>query len=351
VSWQGRTRSALVTAAKLGLAAAIFWWLLSSGRLDPEKLGAAFEAHGALVYAIGALGLVVALGTVRWWLLLRAVDLAVPFRRVLALGMIGHFFNTFLPGGMGGDAMRVVYITREAKRGERLEAATTVFIDRLFGLTGLGVLLVCGCLVQLTPLGSGLLGRMLEPVSGWLVWMAGAGGVCALAGLALLHPRVRGARLVRAVGARLPLRFAGLRMLRTFLRAVRHAPTLAAALGISVVVHATIASVFVAFGRALGDDVPTLGYAVIVPLGMLVNTIPGPPQGLGVGEFAFDALFRLASGRSTSVGTEVCLAWRLVANAWNMVGGVVYVFFRGGPSGPDPEASLDEPAATVAGAG
>ena len=61
MSRPGRTRSALVTAAKLGLAAAIFWWLLSSGRLDPEKLGAAFEAHGALAYAIGALGLVVAI--------------------------------------------------------------------------------------------------------------------------------------------------------------------------------------------------------------------------------------------------------------------------------------------------
>ncbi len=327
-----RARAAASFAFKLALAALSFFWLVRSGRLDGGQLAAAFGARGALAYAIAALGAVVVLTALRWWLLLRAVGLGLPLGRTFCLSMIGNFFNSFLPGGVGGDAMRAYYVTREAPPGERLEAATTVFIDRLLGLSGLALLLIFGVIADSGPWGTGLLGRLIAPLRPWLgaIGWAAAGGVTALALVSL--PPVRRAKAFQWLWRRLPFRFAGLRMLRTFLRAVRHPPTLGAALFMSLIVHALITSVFFVFARALGDGTATLDFAVIVPLGMLLNTIPGPPQGLGVGEAAFDALFALAAATHASVGTEVCLAWRVIANGWNMVGGLVYVAFR--PSAP-----------------
>ena len=47
------------------------------------------------------------LATVRWQILLRIQGIRLNWLRTGAIVMIGLFFNQFLPGGVGGDAMRV----------------------------------------------------------------------------------------------------------------------------------------------------------------------------------------------------------------------------------------------------
>ena len=69
-----------------------YWWLLAAGLMA---------------------GVAPVCATVRLWLLLRVQDILLPLRRVTQLYMIGMFFNLFLPGSTGGDAVKFFYLLRE----------------------------------------------------------------------------------------------------------------------------------------------------------------------------------------------------------------------------------------------
>lgn len=56
------------------------------------------------------------LATVRWQILLRIQGVRISWLRAGAIVMIGLFFNQFLPGGLGGDAMRLYFIFKRADK-------------------------------------------------------------------------------------------------------------------------------------------------------------------------------------------------------------------------------------------
>ncbi|HOL87933.1 MAG TPA: lysylphosphatidylglycerol synthase transmembrane domain-containing protein [Anaerohalosphaeraceae bacterium] len=68
----------------------------------------------------------------RWWILLRALGIAIPLRSAVRLHFHGLFFSGFLPSSTGGDFVRAWYVTRHTdKRGL---SALSVFADRFTGL-------------------------------------------------------------------------------------------------------------------------------------------------------------------------------------------------------------------------
>jgi uncharacterized protein (TIRG00374 family) len=81
------------------------------------------------------LAIIVSLTFVRWWMLVRAQDLPFSLRDAFRLGLVGYFFNTCLPGSVGGDLLKAAFIAREQER--RTVAVSTVMIDRAVGLWGL----------------------------------------------------------------------------------------------------------------------------------------------------------------------------------------------------------------------
>src|SRR5262249_38520042 len=52
----------------------------------------------------------------RWYVLVRAQDLPFRLSDAFRLGFIGYFFNTFLPGSIGGDFVKAACIAREQSR-------------------------------------------------------------------------------------------------------------------------------------------------------------------------------------------------------------------------------------------
>jgi len=71
-------------------------------------------------------------------LLLLASGVNIPFWILLRLHYMAFFFNTFMPGGAGGDIIKAVYVTQHST--QKAEAATMVLIDRVVGLVGLLVM-------------------------------------------------------------------------------------------------------------------------------------------------------------------------------------------------------------------
>lgn len=89
------------------------------------------------IYVIGQLIFVA-----RWSLLLRVQSIRIGFWPAVRLHFLGLFYNNCLPGAIGGDLPRAWYVTKHTDK--KLEAALSVFVDRVIGLTGM-LIMAFGC--------------------------------------------------------------------------------------------------------------------------------------------------------------------------------------------------------------
>ena len=62
---------------------------------------------------------------------------SVSLARAIKLQMTGFFFNTAMPGAVGGDLVKVLYIIRDNRHLGKTPAIMSIFLDRLIGLSGL----------------------------------------------------------------------------------------------------------------------------------------------------------------------------------------------------------------------
>lgn len=145
---RGRTWLVRGLATALALLA---WWLLARVSL-PEVM----EAVARISPEAFGLGLTLALSNfalagVRWHQLMRAYGAERPPAplRLARLHLEATFYNTFLPANVGGDLLRA-HTTRSAFDG-RANAYVIVFVERLFGLSGL--LLLSAMALLLRPIG------------------------------------------------------------------------------------------------------------------------------------------------------------------------------------------------------
>jgi len=74
----------------------------------------------------------------RWHMLLKAIKIHLPFKKIITSFCGGVFFSLFLPSTIGGDVVRSMDLAAETKRPR--EVVATVFLDRLSGYIGLVIL-------------------------------------------------------------------------------------------------------------------------------------------------------------------------------------------------------------------
>jgi glycosyltransferase 2 family protein len=125
--------------AKLLVAAGAFAFILT--RQPWPDLVDALSRIAPLSVLVAALAQVacIAIATVRWRCLLRAYGArSTPsFGSALRVYFVGQFYNTYLPGAVGGDVLRGV-LTRSSFAGEGGATASVaiVFVERALGLLG-----------------------------------------------------------------------------------------------------------------------------------------------------------------------------------------------------------------------
>lgn len=144
------------TALKYALSAAVLGWLVS--RVEWSRLaGLSGVDRRLFLSALLLAGLAYPLQAWRWQLLLRTQGIRPLTRWVHGVFWIGNFYNSFLPGGVAGDAVRFTYLW-QAEPGRRAGAAASLVADRLLGLASLCALaaLALGCRLALAGGGAGL---------------------------------------------------------------------------------------------------------------------------------------------------------------------------------------------------
>ncbi|MGI8906888.1 MAG: lysylphosphatidylglycerol synthase transmembrane domain-containing protein [Candidatus Sumerlaeaceae bacterium] len=71
----------------------------------------------------------------KWKLLLAHLGERLRLRESVRISLIGMFYNNFLPGSLGGDVARTVFVAERV--GGSMRAAASVFMQRNTGLAGL----------------------------------------------------------------------------------------------------------------------------------------------------------------------------------------------------------------------
>jgi uncharacterized protein (TIRG00374 family) len=224
---------------------------------------------------------------------------------------MGFFFNSFMPGGAGGDIIKAVYLLRHST--EKETAATMIFIDRVIGL--LGLLLLGGTVVLFTR------------IEGVGFEIAAVSLVLGLGSMLFFSAWFR--HLVRydAIISRLP-RAAIFKKVDNALLSLRDKKgAVAMALGITLVLQLLEVFGLYLAGQALGLTGATFAhYVAFVPIGYLANSIPLSFGGVGLMEGAFLKLFRDAGIATAAQGFMLGVLARIIVLIWSLLGALSALF-------------------------
>lgn len=280
-------RRILVLALKIIVSAGLLALLIS--QVDPARFWAYARtaSPGWLALSLALYGIVVAVSTWRWRLLLTAQGVDVPGSMLFGSYLVAGFFNNFLPSNIGGDVIRIK--DTAAPAGSKTLATTVVLTDRGIGLIGLFFVAAIGA--SATAEMGGRAAAAALPVLPWMLWavLATAAGVSAPA---ILAPEGVG-RLLQ------PLRVFHrewveeriLRITDALARFRKRPRSLVGCFSGGVVVQTLLVLFYVAIARSMHIPVSAWQLAVIVPISFVVQMLPVSVNGFGVREATFTFCF------------------------------------------------------------
>lgn len=259
---------------------------------------------------------------IRWWLLVRAQDLPFSLRNAIRLGLVSYYFNSILPGSVGGDILKAVAVAREQSR--RTVAIATIVIDRVIGLWALAWLValaggVFWALGNTYLLNNDAL-KMIVRLTAVLVFTSAV--VWSLMGLfSSARSEALAARLERLPKVGGPLA----ELWRAGWLYRRKKTAVAIALGMTLVGHLGWVFIFhlcvTSFPEVDAATFPE--HLLIVPVGMTAQALFPLPGGVGGGEAAYGWLYTLL-GKAAIGGIIGCLVQRTIAWGVGLIGYVVY---------------------------
>ncbi len=272
----------LKTGAKFLFSGTLLYWLIKTDKLQLSSLLLLQEKPAILIALIGIWLTGIFLCSVRWKFLLDAISIPTAYTKSLYITCVSCAFTSFLPGTMGSDVVKAVYISKnQSKRGG---AFFSIFLDRVCGFTGLSFLATMVSICNY--------GLLRQSPSIQLAALS-----CALMFLTSLS-----FILFLLFGAKIPLPakikkkvFANPQI--AFLTSVyaNQQYAIFRALLVSLVIHTCFISGYFAVTLALNPGpVAFFSTAILVALGVTFSSLPISPAGVGVGHFAFEELFSLA---------------------------------------------------------
>ncbi len=320
--WRERAKSLFWLLLKFGIAGGLLWWMIDAGKIDFRQLRIyVVQPRVLALYAAIWFINVILLQSARWKSLLWGLGINVPWLRVLELQYVGIFFNTAIPGAVGGDVVKAVYIVRDQQLEHRTPAAMSILMDRITGLFGLftiGAVAVTFHFQQLwqSPLMRPMLIATYALVAGMLLFFI------------LVFVRIEDKRdpFLRLLSRRAP-GFGFVKKVYVSLRSYRHRPAaIIFAWAVSIVVQCLFFYVFLVLTRHLTKQPYNIAVmAAVYALGALTTALPIAPGGLGVGHAVFDKLFELAG---LTGGANVFNVFCLTMLAFSLSGAIPYLFVK-----------------------
>lgn len=284
---------------------------------------------------------------VRWYLLVRGLDLPFTLRNAFRLGMVGFFYNTFLPGSVGGDAVKAYFIIRD-QPNRKAAAFATVVADRMFGLFGLVLYVAvvggaCWAAGNEQIAANEYLQKIIKICAAavtviTLAWL--------LMGLVPLHRADRFAGRLQAlpkVGRTIA------ELWYTVWEYRQRTKTVLACLGLSAITHTCYVLIFHFAVQVMSSGPDSVAsfpeHVSAAPIGYIMEALFPAPGGVGGGEAIFGWLYTLL-GKPEAVGSVGRFIMRTLQWTFGFVGYLAYLRMKADlpaavpTAPPDPAAEM-----------
>jgi uncharacterized protein (TIRG00374 family) len=261
-------------------------------------------ALGALAITFGLAVSQVFITTARWYMLLRAMNIAVPLRDAMEVNVLGILANTLLVNVVGGVATRMTLLAGMGVPSTKTLAS--IVIERILILFVLVMMSVLGLFWVRWPMEF----RALLPLE---LLLAGA-GVLVLVGFVAFQSGLLRNWAVHAVAY---LR----RMLLELQDIVSHRLTLGSAFALTVLNQAVLVTMGIVVAKAVGIQVPTFDLLMLLPTVSLLSSLPISAGGFGVREVSL-----VVALSAFGVPTEQALLMSIILGILSLLGAVVTGF-------------------------
>lgn len=310
-----------------GVILAIIW---ASQEQRWAELKAIFGQMSIFVFA-AALGIFLLsqlLIGFRWWLLLRTQHIFISYWAAARLYLLGWFYNNVMPSSVGGDLVRLWYVTKHTDR--RFEAALSVPIDRMIGLASTLVIAAFFYIVFLRSEGkkidfvadSGSLGSLW----GYRWWFLSFAIAVTLIIMGLLLFR-RTRAILNTLWSHFCTHAAmALEKFGKALALYSKKPTaLLAAFGLTIILQILTITAFWFLGVNLGIKASIKYYYVFFTLVWVIGAIPVSIGGAVVIEVVLAGLFVKFAGVEETAAAALALCQRLVWIVASLPGAVIHL--------------------------
>lgn len=226
-----------------------------------------------------------ALNAYRWIALLEPIAGArrPPIGSLLRVFFVSSYLGTFLPGSVGGDAVRTFALNR--LNVPAADAFASVFVDRFLGILANLTMALVGLVIA----------RDLAGDPAVIAALAGASAACAVAAALVFsrHAAAAGTGLARRLPGRRPERItvAAVGGLQRYSSERR---VLAVVFAASVAVQVLRVLQAYCLGRSLDIPLGAAVYFAFIPVILIVMLLPISVNAIGTSQVAFVAMFSRA---------------------------------------------------------
>ncbi|MCS7192253.1 MAG: flippase-like domain-containing protein [Armatimonadetes bacterium] len=293
----------LLTAIFISLAIKAVRWEQMLEAFQRTSFIAAFGT--ALIYAC-----LQCLSATRWWSIAKASGMSILWKDAIAAFYTGMFFNLFLPGLVGGDAVRAILASRKTEHS-LASSFGIVYADRTIGFVAMLLVGTWGA-VSLHLTDSKLIWQPL-------IWGAVfAFGVTAfIVAIALIISRKWRNRWGERIG-----KFAN-----GVVAFLQNPKTSIAVFAIALTYHLSLTATLMLLGWSAGiTNKPFNAYAMVVAIATVIGSLPITLHGLGVRELASVKLWTLLNIPAEQA-MMWALLWRVMTWLVSLPGGLVYLLW------------------------
>ncbi len=300
------------------LMALVIWWV------GLEKVVSAFsKIHPIWLIPILAASYVgIVISCIRWKILLAARGIQTSVHRLVFYYIIGYFFSSLLPGMFGGDIVRSYVFGKRIE--SQLESFASVFMERLSGLVGL-----VGVAFFASLFNYRVLKEVTFPFIAFNLNLAFI-MVIIFAGFIIFIILLFSKRLIEALGRLIKWRraikwrdkFLKFHEAVYFFRTQKKVVAQALFYSILFQLFTSVNTYIVCL--ALQLDVRFLDIMVVVPVILLICTVPSTPGATGIWVLAFTIFFsRLGVPESSAASIGLVLRAKNIVIA--LLGGIFYM--------------------------
>ena len=319
-------KNTILWILKLGLSAALIWFLL--GSVDVDEVMARVARMDLTIAAIAFLLLLVqvAITTVRWQIALRGIDGRLSHGDAFRYNYMGIFFSQTLPSSVGGDAVRMY---KGYRRGLTLaQAINGVMLDRVATVLALALLVAA-----MTPFIWDRTGDIAIVAPFFLIAVGGVAGLVVLMLLDRLPAAMRRWKVVRGLGQ------LATDTRRLFLNPSSGLPLLA----VSVLGHVNVSAAVYFLARSMGmEGIGLADCIALFPPVLLLPTVPISVAGWGVREAALVTAFGFI-GVAGADSLSLSLIFGVAVILSSLPGGLIFLLAKDRHIEELPVETLSEP--------